>query len=215
MQTFGDTKALVIERFDRKLTKDGRLIRVPQEDCCQALSIPPTFKYQNEGGPGIVDIMKLLKGSDEPITDQISFFKSQILFWLSGATDGHAKNFSIFLNPGGSYRLTPLYDVLSAQPSVDARHLEIKQMKLAMSVGSSRHYKIGEIQGRHFVQTGERSGLSKSIIHKIIQELVQDALPALTRLESRLPDDFPEDIHTSVKAAFIKRLGILVRTGLE
>ncbi len=49
--------------------------------------------------------------------------KAQILFWLIGATDGHAKNFSVFLGPGGSYRLTPLYDVLTAQPSLDAHQI--------------------------------------------------------------------------------------------
>jgi serine/threonine-protein kinase HipA len=116
METFGAIKVLVIERFDRRWTRDKRLIRLPQEDCCQALSVPPSQKYQREGGPGIVDILKLLKGSDTPGEDQIAFFKSQILFWLMGATDGHAKNSSIFLLPGGRFRLTPIYDVLTVQP---------------------------------------------------------------------------------------------------
>ncbi|MFZ1802759.1 MAG: type II toxin-antitoxin system HipA family toxin, partial [Nitrospira sp.] len=121
MHTFGDTKALVIERFDRRWTKDKRLLRLPQEDCCQALSIPPTRKYQSEGGPGVVQIMSLLKGSDQPTADRITVLKAQILFWLIGATDGHAKNFSIFLGPGGSFHLTPLYDVLTAQPSFEKK----------------------------------------------------------------------------------------------
>ena len=157
---FGKTKALVIERFDRTWTKDGRLLRIPQEDCCQALSTPPTRKYQNEGGPGMVDILTLLKGSDIPADDQKNFLKAQILYWLIGATDGHAKNFSLFLGPGGRFNLTPLYDVLTAQPSLDARHILKKQMKLAMSVGNSRHYTIDSIQGRHFVQTVQRAGLA-------------------------------------------------------
>jgi serine/threonine-protein kinase HipA len=209
IQTFGNTKALVIERFDRIWTKEGKLLRVPQEDCCQALSVPPTLKYQNQGGPGILDIMKLLKGSDEPMVDQGTFFKSQIIFWLIGATDGHGKNFSLFLNSGGRYRLTPLYDVLTAQPSIDARHLEIKELKLAMSVGDSRHYKMADILGRHFVQTGERSGLSKPIIYKIIEEIIEEAPQVLERLENKLPSDFSEDIHVSVRAAMIKRTSML------
>lgn len=113
MHTFGDTRALVIERFDRRWTKDKRLLRLPQEDCCQALSVPPTRKYQSEGGPGLVRILDLLKGSDQPTADRITIVKAQMFFWLIGATDGHAKNFSIFLGPGGRYRLTPLYDVLT------------------------------------------------------------------------------------------------------
>src|SRR3546814_4950933 len=89
-----------------------------------------------------VTILKLLGSSDNPLEDQAAFLKAQILFWLIGATDGHAKNFSIFLGPGGSYSLTPFYDVLSAQPSLDAGQVERKQMKLAMSVGDNNHYRI-------------------------------------------------------------------------
>jgi serine/threonine-protein kinase HipA len=61
--TFADTRALVIKRFDRLRARDGRLIRLPQEDCCQALSVPPTRKYQSEGGPGMVVSRKLWKFS--------------------------------------------------------------------------------------------------------------------------------------------------------
>ena len=153
IMSFGDTKAMVVERFDRAW-HEGRLIRLPQEDCCQALSVPPARKYQSDGGPGIVEIAELLKGSNDPAKDHRTLLKAQLIFWLIGATDGHAKNFSIFLNPGGGFALTPLYDVLSAQPSLDARQIERKQMKLAMSVGSNNHYRIDEIQPRHFVQTG-------------------------------------------------------------
>lgn len=144
IETFGDTTALVIERFDRRWTKDGRLLRLPQEDFCQALSVPPTLKYQNEGGPGMVDFLEMLKGSDSPMEDQETFLKAQLVFWLIGASDGHAKNFSVFLSPGSSYRMTPLYDILTAQPALHARQIECKQMKMAMSVGSSRHYRYCE-----------------------------------------------------------------------
>jgi serine/threonine-protein kinase HipA len=150
---FGKTRALVIERFDRKWTDDGRLLRLPQEDFCQALSCPPGLKYQNHGGPGIVEGLNLLKASDTPTEDQKAFLKAQVLFWLIGATDGHAKNFSIFLGRGGRFVLTPVYDVVSAQPSLVTRQIERKQMKLAMFVGDSRHYRLDEIKGRHFIQT--------------------------------------------------------------
>src|SRR4029077_7923453 len=115
---FGKTAALVIERFDRKWTPDKKLLRVPQEDFCQALSCPPSLKYQSQGGPGVVDGLNLLKGSDTPAEDQKAFLKAQVLFWLIGATDGHAKNFSIFLGRGGRFKLTPVYDVLTARPSL-------------------------------------------------------------------------------------------------
>jgi len=206
IHTFGETMALVIERLDRRWTRDGRLLRVPQEDCCQALSVPPSRKYQSDQGPGLVDILNLLKGSDTPADDQKLVLKAQMLFWLIGATDGHAKNFSIFLGPGGSYSLTPFYDVLSAQPSLDAGQIGRKQMKLAMAVGSKNHYRIDQIHARHFVQTAERAGLPKAIVHEAIEEFRGETDDAIARMEAALPVGFPENIHESVSAGMRTRL---------
>lgn len=198
---FGERKVLVIERFDRTWTRDGRLIRLPQEDCCQALAVPPTQKYQSEGGPGVADIVDLLRASDEPQEDQLAFFKSQIVFWLIGATDGHAKNFSLFLRPAGRFRLTPFYDVLTAQPSLDARQIRRNGFKLAMSVGDSGHYRIHEITGRHFVETAQRARLPRSLVQRAIEEILAAAATAFDRVRPTLPPTFPGAIHDSVQAA--------------
>jgi serine/threonine-protein kinase HipA len=203
---FGNTKALVIERFDRKWVGNDRILRLPQEDFCQALSCPPTRKYQGEGGPGIVDILEFLKAADAPAEDQKTFLKAQILFWLMAATDGHAKNFSIFLGPQGRFRLAPLYDVLSAQPSLDARQIERKQMKLAMSVGRSRHYRIEEIQGRHFVQTAEAAGLPGARAIDALKEVANAVPVAVKAIEKALPRGFPKEIHTAITSGLRNRL---------
>ena len=206
IRVFGKTTALVIERFDRKWTDEGRLLRLPQEDFCQALSVPPGLKYQSLGGPGIIEGLNLLKGSDTPTEDQKSFLKAQVLFWLIGATDGHAKNFSIYLGRGGRFRLTPVYDVLTAQPSLVTRQIERKQMKLAMFVGDSRHYRLDEIKGRHFVQTTERAGLPGALAKDVLEEVAKAADAAITNVEAQLPRDFPEYIHNAVKAGLAERI---------
>lgn len=211
--TFGQTRALVIERFDRAWS-NGRLIRLPQEDCCQALSVPPTRKYQSHGGPGMRDIAELLKGADAPAADHRTLLQAQLVFWLIGATDGHAKNFSIFLHPGGGYALTPLYDVLTAQPSLDARQIERKQMKLAMSVGNNNHYRIDEIQTRHFLQTGKAASLSPSLVRNAVEDIAAHMEGALASLENELPADFPPALHESVSAGVQRRMRVL-QTGLE
>jgi len=211
IETFGATKALVIERFDRRWTKGGRLLRLPQEDCCQALSVPPTLKYQSDGGPGMIQILDLLKGSDTPDADQLAFVKAQMINWLIGATDGHAKNYSIFLGPGGTFNLTPLYDVLSGQPSLDAGQIQRKQMKLAMSVGKRRHYRIDEIYPRHFLQIGEEAKLPKAIMRTAIEELVERGEGALIETEKTLPEGFPEEIHASIKSVVLDRLSTLAK----
>lgn len=212
IKTFGKTKSLVIERFDRAWTKDGTLLRIPQEDCCQALSIPPSRKYQsdnrpaNEKQPSMVEILNLLKGSDKPAEDQKAFLKAQIIFWLIGATDGHGKNFSIYLGQGGRFVLTPFYDVLTAQPFFDAHQIQKKEMKMAMSVGSNNHYKMADIQGRHFLQTAQKAGLPEYIAKEALDEIAGVAKKAIQSLEEKLPSDFPEEIHTSVMSAVKQRL---------
>jgi len=204
--TFAGTKTLVIERFDRLRARDGRLIRLPQEDCCQALSVPPTRKYQSEGGPGIVEICGLLQGSDEPLRDRANFLKATILFWLIGATDGHAKNFSIALMPGGRFTMTPLYDVLTVQPSLDAGQLQDKDMKLAMRAGKSRHYKVSEIQGRHFVETGLAAGFSREQVANIFTDIHTRSEQAFPAAIAHMPAGFPEALFASVKRGFDQRI---------
>lgn len=205
IETFGKTKALVIERFDRHWSKDGRLLRIPQEDFCQALTVPPTLKYQSDGGPNLVKLLDLLKGSDDPTRDQQIVLKAQIFFWLIGATDGHAKNFSIFLGPGGTYHLTPLYDILTGQPSLDAGQIDRRQFRLAMSVGKNRHYRMHEILGRHFMQTAEAAGLPKQLVRDTLHEMSGRTQAALEQIESELPKPFPRAIHESVRRGALDR----------
>ena len=204
--TFGARRVLVVERFDRHWRNDGRILRLPQEDCCQALGVASTRKYQSDGGPNMRDILDLLKGVDEPQIDQVAFFKSQILFWLIGATDGHAKNFSIFLKPGGRYSLAPFYDVLSAQPAVDKGQIEPSSFRLAMSAGTNRHYRMTEIMGRHFVQTGKAAGLAPSLMREAITQLLDCASQAPMRTQKAMPKDFAISVHESIAAAIAARL---------
>jgi serine/threonine-protein kinase HipA len=163
---FDDKPVIVVERFDR-LWRDDVLYRLPQEDICQALGVSPMRKYQSDGGPGIVDILEFLNGAVAPRKDRLSFMKTQIVFWLLAAIDGHAKNFSIFLTPGG-YKLTPLYDVMSAYPY---SALSAHKIKLAMAVGKN-HYRLKEIQPRHFYQTGQKAGLREEDMDDIFGNLV-------------------------------------------
>ena len=204
--TVGQRRVLVVERFDRHWRNAKQILRLPQEDCCQALGYPPTHKYQSDGGPNMKDIFGLLRGADDPQADAAAFFKSQILFWLIGATDGHAKNFSIFLKPGGRYSLTPFYDVLSAQPAVDSDQIAQNRFRLAMSAGTNRHYRLNEVTGRHFVQSGKSAGLGKGLMRAAINELMDRARDAPTVAREAMPVDFAEPVHDSIAAALATRL---------
>ena len=209
---FKGTRVLVIERFDRLWTKDSRLLRLPQEDCCQALSVPPTRKYESDGGPGMAAILDLLKASDDPDTDRRLFLKAQVIFWLLGATDGHAKNFSIFLQPGGRFRLTPLYDVMSVQPAFDAGQLRRNQMKFALAVGDSRHYVLHEIMPRHFVETAAKSGVPFSLVQSIFDELLQAGEAVMSKVVNELPPGFPQELAESIVGGLRARMRLLEGT---
>ena len=146
----------------------------------------------------MADILDLLRGSDEPTVDQRTFLKAQIVFWLLGASDGHAKNFSVFLMPGGRFRMTPLYDVMSAQPAVDAGQLRESRFKLALAVGDNRHYVINRIFPRHFTQTAVREGIPARMIDEICGDLVAGAERAIETVLDSLPPQFPGELAHSV-----------------
>lgn len=200
---FAGVRTLVVERFDRVWSADGtRLLRRPQEDCCQALGVPPSLKYEAEGGPGMAAILDLLRSGDEPRHDRRLFVGAQLAFWLLGATDGHAKNFSLFLRSGGRFLMTPLYDVMSAQPGVDRGEIQHNRMKLAMAVGHGRHYVVGTIAPRHFRETAASTGMPAAEVEATIED-IKARLPAAVEELGKLADvpaELAESIARGVEA---------------
>lgn len=137
-----DEPVIVVERYDRLPHPDPaqRLRRVHQEDLCQALTLPPSAKYQENKGPGIAAIAQLLRGvSTSAQDDMYRFIEANVFNYLIGGTDAHAKNYSLLIGANQSVRLAPLYDLSSQLPYPD----QIKP-RLAMKVG--RHYDIPRIQ---------------------------------------------------------------------
>lgn len=201
---FEDQKVLVVERFDRQRSSDGNwIVRLPQEDMCQATATPPHLKYQANGGPGIARIMDILAGSVNAEEDRRNFFKAQVLFWLLAATDGHAKNFSLHLLPGGRFKATPLYDVLSAHPIIGKgrNKLAPSKVKLAMSVrGESSHYHLQEIQRRHWLAMAQQVALGKGVAEQIIEALLAQTDVVIDQVSGFVPPGFPEDVAEAIFA---------------
>jgi serine/threonine-protein kinase HipA len=196
---FGQRKVLSVERFDRALRTDGWIARVLQEDFCQASGLPSSKKYESDGGPGIREIIRILDTGSNAVGDKRAFIKAQILFWLLAATDGHAKNFSIFLEPGGRYRLTPFYDVLSAWPVIGkGRNLfEYKRLKMAMCVRSKNaHWKLWEIRARHWIAVAKAAGLSAGA--DILLEIAGEIPKAIESVNSQIPSNFPSELSDKI-----------------
>lgn len=193
---FEETKALVVERFDRTLAKDGTwLVRHPVEDLCQATGTAAALKYESDGGPGIPAIMDLLTGAIHPEADRHQFMLRVFLFWLLGAIDGHAKNFSLFLKAGGRFQLTPVYDVLSAYPLVAKHQLEEPTLRMAMAVrGKSKHYRWQDILPRHWFEQASQVRFAPSAMQTIVDETLERLDSAIETAAGQLPADFPHEI---------------------
>ncbi|NOZ53163.1 MAG: type II toxin-antitoxin system HipA family toxin [Gammaproteobacteria bacterium] len=202
---FDEKPVVVVERFDR-LWREGVLYRLPQEDICQALGVLPIRKYQSDGGPGIIDVLECLNGAVAPREDRLTFMKAQIVFWLLAAIDGHTKNFSIFLMPGG-YKLTPLYDVMSAAPYLE---FPVQKIKLAMAIGDKRYYRLNQIQRRHFYQTGQKAGLREQDMDGIFSSLAERIDNVIAEVAALAADTgMPESTSGPILVGVSKRAGMI------
>ena len=109
--------------------------------------------------------------------------------------------------------MTPLYDVLSAQPSVDAGQIRRNKMKLAMAVGANRHYEVDSIVPRHFIQMASSIGIPEATIREVFSELQAIGSDALDQTLAGLPTGFPTDISASIADGFRGRLAQLADLG--
>jgi serine/threonine-protein kinase HipA len=208
---FEDQIAIVVERYDRLRTDTG-FTRIHQEDLCQALGIPPTHKYENEGGPGVDAVVDLLRSNSRAAAEDIETLVGALaLNWIIGGTDGHAKNYSILIGEGGTVRLAPLYDIASALPYPSIGPYSIK---LAMKIGGEylvrkigrrqweklarqvqmapddvlfivRRIATRSVDGIHYVcQDAKRDGLSHPVLDRIEREVTTRAESCLAELDT-------------------------------
>jgi len=172
---FREESAIVVERYDRRLVQD-RLVRVHQEDVCQALGVPPSRKYQNEGGPSAKDVADLLRAAMPPrVADEavLRFLDALAWNWLIAGTDAHAKNYSLLL-AGGQVRLAPLYDVASALPY----DMHERSLRFAMKVG-------GDYRVVPYNNTWPRAAVDLGLDTDRVLDRVRD-------LAARTPDAFAD-----------------------
>jgi len=169
----GTTPCLLARRYDRELMADGSLTRIHQEDFCQALGVPPERKYQNEGGPSLVDCIDLLRRwSSAPVVDIRNFLDSLIFAVLTGNADAHGKNFSLIYR-SANRRMSPLYDQVCtlAWPELSAA--------LSMKIGAAKS--LAEVSPEHFQQLSAKAGLGWPLVRARLGELT-------SRVEQALPD---------------------------
>lgn len=189
---FEEQTAVVVVRYDRHSDGGAGIVRVHQEDLCQALGVPPSRKYQNEGGPGPSQIAGLLRSAmPAAVAEQAiwRFADALIWNWLIAGTDAHAKNYSLLL-AGGQVRLAPLYDVASALPYGTHE----RKLRMAMKIGSD--YRVYPYRNA-WPKAARELGLAADALLERVRELAGVAPDAFSQaagaaeivaLDRRLPD---------------------------
>jgi serine/threonine-protein kinase HipA len=209
---FGSQKGLGVERFDRQLHPSGAwIMRLPQEDFCQALGVPPHLKYESDGGPGLADLATVLRGSERAQEDLTTLLTSQLLFWLMAAPDGHANNFSIKLLPAGRYQLTPLYDVMSIWPIEGgaANQYSLHKARLAMVLlGKNKTDSFADVQRRHFNSTAATCFL-RTDAEAVIERVLARTSGAIAAVAARLPAGFPQRVADTIFAGMERHAKLL------
>lgn len=211
VRTFDGQQAIVVERYDRFATGPSidDLIRVHQEDMCQALGVLPWNKYQSDGGPSpeaIIDrIVTHVRAPGEPAdmliaADRAAFFDAIVFNWLIGGTDAHAKNFGFLLGTD-TVRLAPLYDIASAFGLVDVR---IQEMRSAMKV---EYYPIARILPRHFARLAARVGIDLDAAVDRIRALADGVAATVGGVGRRLREDegLEHPVIARLEAALLER----------
>ncbi|MBW3510077.1 type II toxin-antitoxin system HipA family toxin [Janthinobacterium sp. NKUCC06_STL] len=213
--TFGAQRVLVVERFDRTRSANGKqLFRLVQEDFCQATGTSPLLKYENDGGPGLKQMFTLLQQSRDSAADMHTLMASQLLFWMLRAPDGHAKNFSIQLLAGaGRFKLTPIYDVMSAYPVIGPgpNQWSERKLKLAMALlGNNRHYLAHGIERRHFNSTAKEVGYGVSA-EPLLQDFIARTPAVVDKVRSELPVGFSEKVADKILGGLLASAAVLQR----
>jgi len=215
---FGSEHAVSIQRYDRIIGADGTVTRVHQEDLCQALGVDPNRKYAEQGGPSSPDVLALLATTEAEAAHNLQLFILYLLFnYLIGATDAHAKNYSILLSAGNSAVLAPLYDVASIAPYQSLSPRRRKPLRAAMSIGDENRF--GMLDNSHLEQLSHDANLTAAgvTLEWINSSAIRMASQMPTALQSAL--DEANDAHLAgveqVGPALAREIGANCRRFLE
>lgn len=185
IESFGGVPAFTAKRYDRATGSAGEVLRVHQEDLCQALGIPAAQKYQSDGGPGVAQVAEAIRGgSSKPGEDVESFAKVLAFNYLVAGIDGHGKNYS-FLMAGSAVRLAPFYDLISAHGIWEPERVAF-DARMAMKYG--REYRLRKIDGRNLVRTADDLGMDRAAFLDIVTSVAKGLPEAMSLALEELPE---------------------------
>lgn len=208
---FEDEPSLVVERYDRALDDAGIVIRLHQEDLCQALGYMPFQKYTADGGPAAREILSLLESTDDDGFNMLSFTHMLFFNYLIGGTDAHAKNYSLLIGQNGDAMLARMYDVASGFAYDRLR----RHGRLAVAIGGENRFgRVGSGALERYAQSGpfEQFGLGVASCRALMMDLAQEipislaeifdeyaAIPGMDELRERLEPPIIENCERTLE----------------
>lgn len=203
VRRFGEEVAIVVERYDRFEGRDGLIRRVHQEDFCQALGVMPDRKYQNQGGPGLKDLIGLLReASADPQEDINTLLTASIFNWIIGGSDAHAKNFSLLIGAAGAHRLAPIYDVASILPY--SPQVQFQDVKLAMKIGGE--YRLRDMGLKQWGRFAEENRLDFEMVRDRIADMAVKLPDQAAAVRDQIAaDGAPHPLNDKLVTCFAER----------
>lgn len=194
IRTVGNRRFLLVERYDRARNENGRIIRLHQEDFCQALGVPPDRKYAAEGGPTFKDCFDLLRrAATRPAVEVLKLLDAAIFNLMIGNADAHGKNFSL-IHRNGAIELAPLYDLLCTVAYSDL------SPKMAMKYAGRTT--LEDIRPADWDKFAEEIGMSGPFVRRRIEEVGKSIIEVATRTRTAsgvCENGFATNIWTIIK----------------
>lgn len=193
---FGGEPYYVTVRYDRQ-TEDGVVTRLHQEDFCQLLKCRPEIKYQDQGGPSLVDCSRLIREMRLPVVDLLSFIDRVVFNFIVGNGDAHGKNFSVLYH-GRQPRLAPVYDVLSTTvyPTIAKR----------MAMKFDGKYEFRWISAAKIARTFARAGIGEKVVVDSIARISSSVKSRLPLLLDKAAAEHPSPIYHDIAQGIHRRL---------
>jgi serine/threonine-protein kinase HipA len=195
-----DQAYLLVERYDRQV-QNGCIIRIHQEDFCQALGIVSARKYERQDGPSLARCFTLIEKTEQPAVNKLTFLNYITFNYLVGNMDAHGKNFALLHTPRG-VQLAPIYDVLCT-----VAYAKLTS-EMAMKVGGQ--YRADGVTLENWQAFAKENQLSFTYLRGVMKKMAEALLPALENEINQLPPSFITcEISENLTRAFEKKLNIV------